>query len=102
MIYQEITAVSNLVRSLTLTLFFSFALPIVVVSSLLTGLWLLSWIPWLTTLGQAGTLLLLQFLIIFGDGSALPGLLIIGATCSVVGGVFEVFNFYLYQDARNY
>ncbi len=84
-----------------MTALFSFALPVVLVSSLLTGLWLISFMPLISFFGQCGTSLLLQFLIVFGDGSAIPGLLIIGATCSLVGGVFDLFNFYLYQDVHH-
>jgi hypothetical protein len=51
-------------------------------------------------LGEMGINQLLQFLTVFGAGSPLPGLLIIGATCSLVGGVFDLFNFCLYQDVR--
>ncbi|MEB3175654.1 MAG: hypothetical protein VKN60_10805 [Cyanobacteriota bacterium] len=91
---------SNLLRSLVLTTFFSFTAPILLLCALLWGLWLLSWVPWLTSLGEMGVSQLLQILTVFGAGSPWPGLLVIGATCSLVGGFFDLFNFCLYQDGR--
>lgn len=90
----------NLLRSLVLTTVFSFTTPILTLGSLLLGLWLLHLVPFLAGLGEMGINQLLQFLTVFGAGSPLPGLLIIGATCSLVGGVFDLFNFCLYQDVR--
>lgn len=89
---------SNLFRSLALTTLFSFMLPIFLVGGLLLGLWFLSFLPLIAIVGQVGEGQLVEFLTIFGNGYPITGLLIIGVTCSFVGGVFDLFNFYLYQN----
>ena len=91
---------SNLLRSLALTTLFSFTTPIVLLGLLLLSLWLLSSLPLIAFVGQFGETQLVQFLTIFGSGYPLTGLFIIGATCSLVGGVFNLFNFCLYQNVR--
>ena len=91
---------SNLLRSLALTTLFSFTTPIVFMGSLLLSLWLLSLLPLIHFIGQFGENQVVQFLTIFGNGCPLTGLFIIGATCGLVGGAFNIFNFYLYQNVR--
>ena len=91
---------SNLLRSLALTTLFSFTTPIIFMGSLLLSLWLLSFFPLIDFIGQFGENQVVQFLTIFGNGYPLTGLFIIGATCGLVGGVFNLFNFYLYQNVR--
>lgn len=77
----------------------SFTTPVLLVIGLMASLWLISYLPWVAFIGQIGNSGLLEFLTIFGSGSPFPGLLILGATCSFVGGVFDLFNFYLYQNS---
>ncbi|MFN9176204.1 MAG: hypothetical protein ACK58N_17310 [Synechocystis sp.] len=91
----------NLFRSLLLTLLLSFTLPIILLVALLTGLGILGYLPWVDTIGQFGQSQLIQFLMIFGDGAMWPGLLIIAATCSLVAGFFDLFNFWLYGFPDN-
>ena len=91
---------SNLLRSLALTTLFSFSTPILFMGGLLLSLWLLSFLPLIDFIGQFGENQVVQFLTIFGNGCPLTGLFIIGATCGLVGGVFNIFNFYLYQNVR--
>jgi hypothetical protein len=91
---------SNLLRSLALTTLFSFSTPILFMGGLLLSLWLLSFLPLIDFIGQFGENQVVQFLTIFGNGYPLTGLFIIGATCGLVGGVFNLFNFYLYQNVR--
>ncbi|MFM7440779.1 MAG: hypothetical protein ACKO2V_19635 [Snowella sp.] len=91
---------SNLLRSLALTTLFSFTTPIVFLGGLLLTLWVLSWLPLIAFVGQFGENQVVQFLTIFGNGYPLMGLFIIGATCGLVGGVFNLFNFCLYQNIR--
>ena len=91
---------SNLFRSLALTTLFSFSAPIILLGGLLLSLWLLSLLPLIAFVGQFGESQLVQFLTIFGNGCPLTGLFIIGATCGLVGGVFNLFNFCLYQNVR--
>ena len=39
-----------------------------------------------------------EFLQVFGNGNAVDGILTIAITCGFVGGMFETFNFYYYQN----
>ncbi|AFY36675.1 hypothetical protein Lepto7376_0231 [[Leptolyngbya] sp. PCC 7376] len=39
-----------------------------------------------------------EFLQVFGNGNAVEGILTIAITCGFVGGIFETFNFYYYQN----
>jgi hypothetical protein len=91
----------NLFRSLLLTLLLSFALPFLLIVALLTGLGILGYLPVVNTLGQLAQAQLIQFLVIFGDGAMWPGLVIIAATCSLVAGFFDLFNFWLYGFPGN-
>ncbi|MEY2984768.1 MAG: hypothetical protein RLZZ568_1385 [Cyanobacteriota bacterium] len=93
---------NNLLRSLLLTLFLSFTLPILLLVAVLTGLGILGYLPVVDTVSQFALSQLIQFLVIFGDGAMWPGLLIIAATCSLVAGFFDLFNFWLYQTVRNH
>jgi hypothetical protein len=61
----------------------------------------IGYIPGIDILGQIGTEKLVKFLIVFGDGYPLQGLLTIGLTCALVGSLFDLFNFYRYQNIRN-
>ena len=91
---------ANLLRSLALTTLFSFTTPIVFLGGLLLTLWVLSLLPLIAFVGRFGENQVVQFLTIFGSGYPLTGLFIIGATCGLVGGIFNLFNFCLYQNVR--
>jgi hypothetical protein len=91
---------SNLLRSLALTTLFSFTTPIIFLGGLLLTLWVLSLLPLIAFVGQFGENQVVEFLTIFGNGCPLMGVFIIGATCGLVGGVFNLFNFCLYQNIR--
>lgn len=93
---------SNLFRSLFLTALLSFMTPLLLLGGVLASLLAVSYIPGIGEFGQFGEAQLLTFLSIFGDGYPLQGMLTIGVTCSTVAGLFDVFNFYLYQDARGH
>ena len=41
-----------------------------------------------------------EFLQVFGNGSAVEGIMTIAITCGFVGGIFETFNFYYYQNTN--
>ncbi|MCU0533219.1 MAG: hypothetical protein MUD14_04895 [Hydrococcus sp. Prado102] len=89
---------SNLLRSLLLTTLLSFTMPILLVSGTLAVSLALSYVPGLTSLGQIGASQILGFLTIFGSGYPIQGMLIVGLSWGMVGGLFELYNFYLYQD----
>ncbi len=99
---REIIIVSNLFRSLFLTTLLSFVTPLFLLGGVLGVLLTVSYIPGIANLGQIGENQILTFLSIFGDGYPIQGMLTIGATCSTVAGLFDVFNFYLYQDVRGH
>lgn len=44
---------------------------------------------------------ILQFLQVFGSGSAMRGLLIICTVCSLVGVLFDTYTFYRYQKLNS-
>jgi hypothetical protein len=98
----EITCVSNLLRSLLLTISLSFTLPVLLVGSILAVLSGIAYLPGIALVGQIGFHGVISFLTDFGNGYPLQGIFIIGATCGMVGGAFDMFNFYFYQSVKNH
>ena len=92
----------RLMFSLLVTALVSFTTPVVLVGIVLGVLSILSYIPALSLLGRCGAHQVLVFLSIFGNGYAFNGVVIIGLTCSFVGGLFDLSNFYRYQNYRNH
>jgi len=96
--------VPNYVRSLLVTMVISFIFPVTILSIGLAGLSISSHVPVVATIAQASLGLTLNFLKIFGSGCAVGGIVTIGATCSLVGGLFDTYTFYQsyrYQNLRN-
>jgi hypothetical protein len=93
-------AIFNLLRSLLLTSFFSFAAPTLLLGGLLTSLFLLCYVPTLEEIGQFGIEQILDFLATFGSGQPFEGLLVISLTCSLVGALFDAYVFYQQQAPR--
>ncbi|HIK53592.1 MAG TPA: hypothetical protein IGS37_00180 [Synechococcales cyanobacterium M55_K2018_004] len=91
----------NLLRSLLLTSIFAFLAPVLLIGSILLTLMGLTYVPGLDTMAQAGILQAMQFLQVFGSGSALRGSLVIGVVCSLVGVLFDSFTFYRGQNLRD-
>lgn len=94
----------NYVRSLLLTMVITFTVPVAILGVGLAGLSLSSHFPGITAIAQATFQQILVFLKIFGSGSSLGGLFIIGFTCSLVGGLFDTYTYcqsYRYQRLRN-
>lgn len=81
-------------RSLLLTMLISFIVPVAMLGISITGLTLTSHVPIVAAIAQETRAYLLTFLNIFGSGSTLHGAIVIGTTCSIVGGLFDVYNFY--------
>ena len=92
---------SSLFRSLFLTALLSFMTPLLLLSGVLGSLLAVSYIPGIATIGQIGETQILTFLSIFGEGYPLQGMFTIGITFSAVAGLFDLFNFYIYQDVRS-
>lgn len=85
----------RLFGSLILTLVICFMLPAVGLGVALGALTLGGWSP-LSALSTVGKDYLVDFLITFGAGDVLQGVVIICMTISIVGGLFEMFTFYKY------
>ncbi len=92
--------ITNFLRSLLLTIIFSFVAPLFLIGGLLSIIFLLGYLPGL----QAVTLWIanhiLQFLTIFGSGAPLRGIFVISLTCSFVGALFDTYAYYRYQILR--
>ncbi len=89
-------------RSLLLTIIFSFITPMLLVGGILFSISLLSYIPGWQAMAQATDEQILQFLATFGSRSPFRGLVVIGLTCSLVGALFDTYAFYRYQHLRNH
>ncbi|MBF1999537.1 MAG: hypothetical protein IGS50_02305 [Synechococcales cyanobacterium C42_A2020_086] len=92
----------NLLRSLLLTCIFSFLAPVFLVGLLLASFVLIRYLPPLEAIGTGGVEQLSHFLQIFGSGSTLQGLTVIGLVCSVVGVLFDTYTFYRLQNLRDH
>lgn len=90
----------NFLRSLLLTIVFSFVTPMLFIGGGLMIVLLLGYVPGLQAVGNAIAMTMTQFLATFGSGSAVHGLVVIGFTCSLVGGLFDTYAFYRYQNLR--
>jgi hypothetical protein len=90
----------TLLRSLLFSTLLSFITPVLTVGAILTALFAVSYLPGFTFISQMGSSQILQFLTIFGSGYPLQGLLIIAVTFALVGSLFDLFNFYVYQGTR--
>lgn len=81
-------------HSLLVTSTLSFMLPIVLISAIVMTLFLIMQIPIAQSIGQAMIDQVLQFLTVFGTGSAIEGALVIATTCSLVGIMFDTYAFH--------
>ncbi len=89
----------KLVSSLTITVIMGFLAPVIVCGSVFACCTIFAILPGVAIAAQFVREALQQFLIIFGSGQPWVGILIIATACSLVGGAFEVFNFYSYQKS---
>jgi hypothetical protein len=72
----------------------SFVAPLSLIGLSLAFFLLIGQIPLVEVLARSGFESVIQFLITFGGGSALQGALVIGATCGLVGALFDIYAFY--------
>ncbi|BAT52992.1 unknown protein [Nostoc sp. NIES-3756] len=91
---------TNFLRSLVLTIIFSFAAPLCLIGGVLLFLSLGGYVPFLGGITEAIANTIFNFLSIFGSGSALHGILVICLTCSFVGALFDIYVYYRYQILR--
>ncbi|WP_414574615.1 hypothetical protein [Anabaena sp. CCY 9402-a] len=94
------TTFTNYLRSLMLTIIFSFVTPFVVIGGILLFLAVGGYIPLLQELATISATGILNFLTIFGNGSIMNGILAISLTCGFVGGLFDTYVYYRYQILR--
>jgi hypothetical protein len=90
----------NFLRSLLLTIVFSFAAPVFLVGGGLLLLSVIGYFPGLQELSEAIATQIMHFLAIFGSGTPLRGLFVISLTCSFVGALFDTYVCYRYQILR--
>ncbi|MCM0592534.1 MAG: hypothetical protein HEQ35_27070 [Gloeotrichia echinulata IR180] len=94
------TLFTNFVRSLVITIIFSFVAPMFLVGGFLLLISCLGYIPCLQAMTEAIATQIMHFLATFGSGTPLRGLLVISFTCSFVGALFDSYAYYRYQILR--
>ena len=90
----------HFLRSVLLTSLLSFLAPTLLVGGMLASLSVISYIPGLELVGRPGAVAVWSFLATFGNGCAIDGIWTIGATCGLVGAMFDTYAFYRYQALR--
>jgi hypothetical protein len=94
------TIFTNFLRSLLLTIIFSFLAPIFLIGGGLLFLSLIGHFPGLQEFTEAMATQIVHFLATFGSGTPLRGLFVISLTCSFVGALFDMYAYYRYQISR--
>lgn len=94
------TIFTNFLRSLLLTIIFSFVAPMFLVGAVLLLLSLMGYFPGLEKLTEVIATQILHFLATFGSGTSLRGLFVISLTCSFVGALFDMYAYYRCQILR--
>lgn len=94
------TVMTNFLRSLVLSIIFSFVAPMFLFGITLLALSLVGYIPGLQGVTEVITTSVMEFLAIFGSGTPVGGLFVICLTCSFVGGLFDTYAYYRYQILR--
>ena len=82
------------VRSLIMTSFMSFLVPLLMIGCLIVMLALISYVPGLAVMSQASTMQILQVLATFGNGDAISGAVVIALVFMLVGALFDTYNFH--------
>jgi len=90
----------NFVRSLLLSIIFSFVAPIIFVGGTLLSLSFVSLVPGLERVTEIIVNQISNFLAAFGSGTPIQGLLVICLTCSFVGALFDTYAYYRCQILR--
>ncbi|NJO40688.1 MAG: hypothetical protein HC769_06035 [Cyanobacteria bacterium CRU_2_1] len=91
----------NLLRSLLLTSIFSFLVPVVLIGIILISLIAVGYVPKLELISKAGIEHVSYFLLVFGSGSVVQGVVTIGSVGSLVGILFDTYTFYRHQNLRD-
>jgi hypothetical protein len=91
----------SFLRSLLISSTFSFTAPVVLIGTVLSGLSVIGQVPIVDQIGRLGAAKLLEFLVVFGNGDAIEGLLVIATTCALVGALFDTYAFYREHNLRD-
>ncbi len=91
---------TNFLRSLVLSIIFSFVAPIIFVGGALLLLSLISLLPGLQAVTELIATQISNFLAAFGSGMPMQGLFVICLTCSFVGALFDTYVYYRCQILR--
>jgi hypothetical protein len=94
------TTIANFLRSILLSIIFSFFAPVFLIGSISIILFSLGYIPGLQQVSIASATQIAHFLAMFGSGAPLRGLFVISLTCSFVGGLFDTYACYRCQILR--
>lgn len=94
------TIFTNFLRSLLLTIVFSFITPMLLIGSLLLLLSFINHIPGLQGVTDEIPTQIMHFLATFGSGNALHGIFVIALTCGFVGALFDMYVYYRCQILR--
>jgi hypothetical protein len=94
------TIFTNFLRSLLLTIIFSFLAPIFLIGGGLLFLSLIGHFPGLQEFTETIATQIVHFLATFGSGTPLRGLFVISLTCSFVGALFDMYAYYRCQILR--
>ncbi len=91
----------DLIISLGLAAVISFVFPVTLILLLLGFSFLASLLPSLMLWGNNVNNAVLEFLVVFGNGKPLMGIITLGLTSTLAGILFDIFNFYRYQSLRD-
>ncbi|GAB1539612.1 hypothetical protein NUACC21_22790 [Scytonema sp. NUACC21] len=91
---------TNFLRSLVLSIIFSFIAPMVLIGGFLLLVSAIAYLPGLQEITDAIATPIMEFLTIFGSGTPLGGLFVICLTFSVVGALFDMYVYYRCQILR--
>ncbi|MGB3655749.1 MAG: hypothetical protein WBA41_31685 [Rivularia sp. (in: cyanobacteria)] len=94
------TMFTNFLRSLLLSIIFSFVAPIIIFGGALLVLSFISLFPALQTMTEIIATQISNFLAAFGSGMPMQGLFVICLTCSFVGALFDTYVYYRCQILR--
>ncbi|MEH2068524.1 MAG: hypothetical protein V7K47_10245 [Nostoc sp.] len=95
------TIFASFLRSLLLTVVFSFVAPMLLIGGGLLFLFLMGRFPGLQELTEAIATAIMDFLATFGSGTPVRGLFVISLTCSFVGTLFDIYVCYRCQILRS-
>ncbi len=92
--FHAIRMMKTFFRSLLVTSALSFVVPLLLIGAIIMSLAFVTHLPVIGANSQMINQQVLQVLSVFGNGDAIQGVLIIGLTCSFVGGLFDTYASY--------